>query len=159
MTDKTTPEHHAEAILRKLDRAIERIMGVEIEAMGGDNLAVVLCSHFDCDDDSEPDDCGWSQTAVNAYEEIKEEMAGKFVPVREAILSAVREAMEAERKAVVDWLRDDAIKTADEVRSLHARQKLTPLMSAGWDAMVQTKVGIAGSIERGEHLPTPPRGE
>jgi hypothetical protein len=78
---------------------------------------------------------------------------------REAILAAVREAMEAERKAVVDWLRDDAIKTADEVRSLHARKKLTPLMSAEWDAMVQTKAGVAGAIERGEHLPTPPRGE
>jgi hypothetical protein len=32
-------------------------------------------------------------------------------------------------------------------------------MSAGWDAMVQTKAGVADAIERGEHLPTPPRGE
>ena len=90
MTD--TPAHTP---LHELDRAIERIMGIEIEAMNGDNLAVVLCSHFDQDDGSEPDDCGWSQSAVNAYEEIKQEIAGKFVPVREAIIAVVREAMDA----------------------------------------------------------------
>jgi len=77
----------------------------------------------------------------------------------EAILAAVREAMEAERKAIADWLMADAVKNADEVRSLNARKKLTPIMSAEWDAMVQTKAGVAGAIERGEHLPTPPRGE
>lgn len=67
---------------RELNRAIDRIMGVEIEAMGGDNLAVFLCSHFDdLDDGSEPDDNGWSQTAIDAYEEIKAEIAGLFVPV------------------------------------------------------------------------------
>jgi hypothetical protein len=134
MTDKTTPEHHAEAILRAAgmtDAAIEGAAKVHCDYFGGE---------------------GWWDSKFDAKPEALEAM-------RLAILSAVREAMEAERKAVVDWLRDDAIKTANEVRSLHARQKLTPLMSAQWDAMVQTKAGVAGSIERGEHLPTPPRGE
>lgn len=72
-------------IMRQLDRAIERIMGVEIEAMNGDNLAVTLCSYFDRDDDSEPNDNGWSESATNAYDEIKQEIAGLFVPVREAV--------------------------------------------------------------------------
>lgn len=72
-------------ILRSLDRAIDRIMGIEIEAMSGDNLAVTLCSHFDRDDGSELCDNGWSETATNAYNEIKQEIAGLFVPVREAI--------------------------------------------------------------------------
>lgn len=71
-------------LLRELDRAIERIMSVEIEAMQGDNLAVTLCSAFDRDDDSEPDDNGWSQSAIDAYEDIKNEIAGLFVPVRVA---------------------------------------------------------------------------
>jgi hypothetical protein len=73
-------------VVRELDRAIERIMGIEIEAMAGDNLAVLLCSQFDRDDDSEPDDNGWwSQSAIDAYDEIKREIAGLFVPVRAAI--------------------------------------------------------------------------
>jgi hypothetical protein len=86
MTD--TPDHlarHTEAV-RQLDRAIERIMGIETVPMGGDNLAVLLCSHFDDPDDgSEPDDNGWSQSATDAYDEVKQEIAGLFVPVRIAI--------------------------------------------------------------------------
>lgn len=127
---------HAKTPLRKLDRAIDRIMGIEIEAMGGDNLAVVLCSHFDSDDGSEPDDNGWSDSAINAYEEIKQEIAGKFVPVREAMLAAVRQAMEAERKAVVAWIRDEAIS------------------AWGADCTGIDETGfIACAIERGEHQP------
>ena len=75
-------------IIRQLDRAIDRIMSVEIEAMNGDNLAVTLCSYFeDADDTSEPDDNGWSQSATDAYDEIKQEIAGLFVPVREIVAS------------------------------------------------------------------------
>ncbi len=72
-------------VVRELDRAIEYIMGIEIKAMAGDNLAVLLCSQFDRDDDSELDDNGWSQSATDAYDEIKREIAGLFVPVRAAI--------------------------------------------------------------------------
>ena len=86
----------------ELDRAIDRIMGVGIEAMGGDNLAVLLCSHFDDPDDgSDMDDTGWSETATNAYEEIKREIEGLFVPVRaelaakDAEIARLREALEA----------------------------------------------------------------
>lgn len=94
-TSATTPDTPAHTPLQELDRAINRIMGIEIEAMGGDNLSVVLCRYFDSDDGSEPDDNGWSDSAINAYEEIKQEIAGKFVPVREAIIAVVREAMDA----------------------------------------------------------------
>jgi hypothetical protein len=76
---------HTEAV-RQLDRAIERIMGIETVPMGGDNLAILLCSHFDDPDDgSELDDTGWSQSATDAYDEVKQEIAGLFVPVRIAI--------------------------------------------------------------------------
>ena len=49
---------------------------------------------------------------------------------REAILAAVREAMEAERKAVVEYLR-----------------------------LYFNSGPFADAIELGRHLPTPPRGE
>jgi len=65
----------------------------------------------------------------------------------EAILAAVREAMEAERKAVVDWLRSgagaDTTTLAKPIRALFLRGLH----------------GYADAIEAGRHLPTPPRGE
>lgn len=85
-------------VVRALDRAIEQIMGIEIEAMNGDNLAVTLCSHFDDPDGGELDDNGWSQAATDAYDEIKAEIAGKFVPVREAIAAFARHRQQAERE-------------------------------------------------------------
>lgn len=94
-------------VMRELDRAIERIMGVEIEQMGGDNLAVLLCSHFDDPDDgSEECDNGWSQTATDAYEEIKQEITGLFVPVREALSTLTTE--NAALAARVDALENHA---------------------------------------------------
>jgi len=60
---------------------------------------------------------------------------------REAILVAVREAMEAERKEVVDWL-----------QGRFQQQRAHPE-----DQAFARHIAIA--IERGEHLPTPPRGE
>lgn len=98
MTDTEQPSQWA--VNRVIDRAIDRIMGVEIEAMNGDNLAVVLCSHFDCDDGSEPDDNGWSQAATDAYDEIKQEIAGLFVPVREEIALIQRAFAEREAELV-----------------------------------------------------------
>lgn len=102
-------------IVRALDRAIDKIMGIEIEAMGGDNLAVTLCSHFDDPDGGELDDNGWSQAATDAYDEIKAEIAGKFVPVREAIDAFARqrqastqelvEALEKAERAIAEYYR------------------------------------------------------
>ncbi len=91
----TTVEVTQADVTRELDRAIDRIMSIEIEAMGGDNLAVSLCSYFDRDDDSEPDDNGWSQSATDAYDEIKKEIAGLFVPVREKLTAFARHRIAA----------------------------------------------------------------
>lgn len=92
-------------VTKELHRAIERIMGVEIEAMGGDNLAVLLCGHFDDPDDgSDIDDTGWSQSAVDAYDAIKAEIAKLFVPVHTALATAQTEA--AELRAEVERLRE-----------------------------------------------------
>jgi hypothetical protein len=155
-----TPEHHAEAILRQLDRAIERIMGVEIEAMDGDNLAVVLCSHFDDNDGSEPNDCGWSQTAVNAYEEIKQEIAGKFVPVREDILSAVREAMEAKWLPIETAPRDGSWFMAYwPVQTFEDRVQTTQWLQGDWRFVDASDFMDDRQPTHWLPLPTPPRGE
>ena len=96
-------------LLRELDRAIERIMSVEIEAMQGDNLAVTLCSAFDLDDDSEPDDNGWSQSAIDAYEDIKNEIAGLFVPVRVAATAITDlEALVGELGEALEYIKAEA---------------------------------------------------
>ena len=88
---------------RELDRAIERIMSIEIDQMSGDNLAVTLCSYFeDADDESEADDCGWKQSAIEAYEATKAEIASLFVPVREAL--AAHDAELAEVRSERDKL-------------------------------------------------------
>jgi hypothetical protein len=150
-------------VVRELDRAIERIMGIEIEAMAGDNLAVILCSQFDRDDDSEPDDNGWSQSATDAYDEIKREIAGLFVPVRVAIAALraeierltaqLAEARESERTAVVAWLRHNYDKIAESIpggprmvlQTLHNRDDLLSARCGAVEFLILT-------IKAGEHL-------
>ena len=57
----------------RLAKAHEKLGGVQAPAMNGDNLAVSLCSYFDEGDDwpegDGPDDCGWSPSAINGYEQ------------------------------------------------------------------------------------------
>ena len=70
----------------------------------------------------------------------------------DSLTAQLAEARESERAAVVAWLRDDAAKTADDLRRLHAKKKLTPMMTEGWEAVIRTKGGVAFAIEAGEHL-------
>lgn len=51
-----------------LERARERLGGVKIDAMEGDNLAITLCTHFDNPDQEQDDDTGWSEDGVAGYE-------------------------------------------------------------------------------------------
>ena len=48
---------------------------------------------------------------------------------------------------IVEWLREEAGKDASDRRRLHAEKKMTPLMTEGWDTLIQTKTGIATAIE------------
>jgi hypothetical protein len=59
---------------------------------------------------------------------------------------------QGERDAIVDWLATDAASCADDLRKLHAAKKLTPMMTAEWEAMIAAKSGVAAAIQRGEHL-------
>lgn len=58
-------------------RTSERIGGVEIEAMEGDNLAILLCAHFD-DVDGEQDDNGWTEAATTGCEQALKAIAEKY---------------------------------------------------------------------------------
>ena len=53
---------------------------------------------------------------------------------------------------IVEWLREDAARTAGDLRRLHADKRLTPSQTVQWENMIQLKAGIATAIERGEHL-------
>jgi hypothetical protein len=63
-----------------LARAIETVMNVSVPSMGGDNLAVTICSHFDNPDQESDDDCGWTPDAMAAYEELKAAIEAHFAP-------------------------------------------------------------------------------
>lgn len=65
-------------IRKAVARAGERIGGVEIEQMNGDNLAVTLCSHFD-NPDQEQDDNGWSEDATEGCDATLEAIHARYV--------------------------------------------------------------------------------
>lgn len=61
-------EEMREPVRKVLERAGDRLGGVSIERMEGDNLAITLCSHFD-DPDQEMDETGWTEAAVDGCDE------------------------------------------------------------------------------------------
>jgi len=72
---------------RAVSKASERMPGIETPLMGGDNLAVMLCTVFDDGDRETEDDSGWSQAARDGYDEttkaIREHYAAALRPLRE----------------------------------------------------------------------------
>ncbi len=72
-------------------------------------------------------------------------------------IEARRKALEdaagraAERAEVVAWLREDAGRTAKDVRQMHRKKLLTPKQTIEWEVQIETKTGIADAIERGQH--------
>lgn len=59
---------------------------------------------------------------------------------------SLAEGREAGIREVSDWLKDEARKTADDLRRLHSRKKLTPRQTEEWETLIETKVGIANAI-------------
>jgi len=57
----------AARFIKAIQRANDRLPGIEVPAMKGDNLAVILCSAFD--DGGEEDDSGWSDAASEGYKQ------------------------------------------------------------------------------------------
>lgn len=64
--DAETVERCAAAITK----ANEKMPSIETPRMGGDNLAICLCSFFDDGDRSTEDDTGWSAAAREGYGEV-----------------------------------------------------------------------------------------
>lgn len=64
-----------------LTRKIDSVLSIETPAMGGDNLAIVLCSHFDNPDQPQDDETGWSEDATRGYDEVKAAIAAHFAPI------------------------------------------------------------------------------
>ena len=56
-----------------------------------------------------------------------------------------------ETQRIVAWLREDACKTREDLRRLHAARKLTIAQTAEWENLIALKSGIAAAIEAGEH--------
>ncbi len=70
-------------------RLNETLGGIETPAMGGDNLAITLCSHFD-DGEEHDNEHGWSNAAHDGYMEVIEAIRKHYEPAAARI-----EALEA----------------------------------------------------------------
>lgn len=77
-----------ERCVNTIAKANERVASVEAPVMGGDNLAICLCSFFDDGDKETEDDTGWSVAARNGYEQTIE-------AIREHYATALRSLTEA----------------------------------------------------------------
>lgn len=76
-----------EGVAKDLERAIERLAGISTERMEGDNLAILLCSHFENPDQEVEDDTGWTPDAVEGFHEVEKAFREHFAPIL-ATLSA-----------------------------------------------------------------------
>jgi hypothetical protein len=82
----TTPNQTTrEEISGELDRAVDRIMGVEVAAMNGDNLAVTLCTAFDDPDQEADSEEGWTPAAIEGYEQVCAAIRALFDPVVQSL--------------------------------------------------------------------------
>ena len=79
-------------------RVHDEIGGIETPCMGGDNLAVTICSYFNDPDQHEDDETGWGKTATNAWEEVEKAIQDHYEPTisqLEAQLEALKKAAQA----------------------------------------------------------------
>jgi len=74
---------------KALDNLHRQAACVSTPRMCGDNLAIVLCSFFD--DGGEEDESGWSETAIQGYEEVMAAIRGNYEPTLAALAARVAE--------------------------------------------------------------------
>jgi Mg2+ and Co2+ transporter CorA len=94
MTDLST----LEALIRAATRAHDRLGGISTERMEGDNISILLCSHFE-DLDGEVDENGWTESATDGCDEVLKAIRDHYAPVLEALISRIRE-LEAQNFAL-----------------------------------------------------------
>lgn len=81
-------ERRAEArvraeIARDIKKACETVMGIETPMMKGDNLAIMICTHFE-DREGEPDDNGWHPKAIEGHDQVKLKIEQHFLQAIDA---------------------------------------------------------------------------
>lgn len=76
----------------------ETLGEIQTPAMGGDNLAVTLCSHFD-DGEDHDNDHGWSNAAYDGYIEVIEALRKHYAPAA-ALIESQAARIEALEKAL-----------------------------------------------------------
>lgn len=91
----------------KLERVNDRLGGVSIERMGGDNLAVTLCTHFE-DAEGEQDENGWTEAATDGCDETLQAIRDHYAPLFTEFLDLLdaKEAREGELREALDWYAD-----------------------------------------------------
>lgn len=78
----TTPDTDRAGILRQI---FDRIGSVETPMMGGDNLAVTLCSCFENPDQDACDETGWTEDAIKGHDEVLAAIRAHFQPLADLI--------------------------------------------------------------------------
>lgn len=73
-------------------RLRERLGGVESPMMQGDNLAILLCSHFDNPDQEEGDESGWTPDAIAGMYEVLDAIHVHYSGTIDALEARVAEA-------------------------------------------------------------------
>lgn len=59
-----------ERMRKAIDRAGKSLGGIETQMMQGDNISIVLCSHFDNPDQENDDESGWTLDAIKGCEQV-----------------------------------------------------------------------------------------
>lgn len=70
-------------IARDIKKACETVMGIETPMMGGDNLAIMICTHFE-DIEGETDDNGWHPKAIEGHDQVKLKIEQHFLQAIDA---------------------------------------------------------------------------
>ena len=101
-------------------RLFERLGGVETPMMEGDNLSVLLASHFEDPDDETDDETGWGETALKGMEEVLEAIRAHFKPLAARVLD-----LEAENKRLREAIADARLIAVDaQLRATYQKTAL-----------------------------------
>lgn len=83
--------------LKLADDLHAELGGIKIPEMGGDNLAITLCSHFENPDQEDDGDTGWTPDAVAGYEATVAAIKAHYQPLSDRIEEL---AAEVQRKDI-----------------------------------------------------------
>ena len=68
-----------------IKRLFERVGGIETPKMEGDNLSVLLASHFETCDGTLNEDTGWTYEALEGCDEVLDAIRAHFKPLADRV--------------------------------------------------------------------------